>query len=200
MPQVITYILGGSLYINMTNRCTCDCDFCERNNSDSVGDAESLWLDYEPSREEILESINSRDLTQFTELVFCGFGEPMLRAKDLLWVARQIKQISPLPVRINTNGHGNIIAGYDITPEMSGIIDRLSISLNRADAVKYNKHIRPVFGSGAFEQMLDFVKKAKNFVPEITLTVLDLLSQEEITSCREIAENLGVGFRVRATH
>jgi len=165
----------------------------------SVGDAESLWLDHEPSREEIFESVISHDLTQtkFDELVFCGFGEPMIRADDLLWVAGQVKQIASLPIRVNTNGHANIIAGYDITPKMAGIIDKLSVSLNRADAAAYIRHVRPVYGVKAFDGLLDFIEKAKNHVPEITLTVLDLLPPEEINLCREIAENLGVGFRVR---
>ena len=201
MPQCITYTVGDGLYVNMTNRCTCDCDFCERNNINSVGDSESLWLDYEPSREEVLESVVSHDLTQFEELVFCGFGEPMLRYEDLFWVARQVKQItSSMPVRVNTNGHANIIAGCDITPKMSGIIDRLSVSLNRADAVTYNKHMRPVFGLEAFDGLLEFIEKARVYVPEITLTVLDLLTPEEIENCRKIAESMGVGFRVRTTH
>jgi len=201
MPECITYTVGDGLYINMTNRCTCDCDFCERNNINTVGDAESLWLDYEPSREEVLDSVISRDLTQFKELVFCGFGEPMLRADDLLWVAGQVKQTVPeLPIRINTNGHANMIAGYDVTPKMAGIIDRLSVSLNRADAITYNRHIRPAFGTGAFDGMLEFTEKAKNYVPEITLTVLDLLPPEEIEKCREIADHMGVGFRIRTAH
>ena len=198
MPQYIAYTVGGGLYINMTNRCTCDCDFCLRNNINAVGNAESLWLDYEPSREEIRESVISHDLTRFSELVFCGFGEPMIRADDLLWVARQVKQIMPsLPIRINTNGHANMIEGYDITPKMAGIIDCLSVSLNRADATAYNKHVRPVFGVEAFGGVLDFAEKARCYVPKITLTVLDLLPPDEIADCRKIAERMGVDFRVR---
>ena len=197
MPQCITYTVYGGLYINMTNRCTCDCDFCLRNSINTVGDAESLWLDYEPSREEVWQSVVSHDLTQFKEIVFCGLGEPLVRAGDLLWVARQIKTISSLPVRVNTNGHANMIAGYDVTPNMSGIIDHLSVSLNRADAVTYNRHIRPVFGEEAFNGLLDFVEKARNYVPKITLTVLDLLTPEEIANCREIAERMKVNFRIR---
>ena len=200
MSQCITYIVGDGLYINMTNRCTCDCDFCERNFINAVGSADSLWLDYEPSREEILESILLRDLEQFKELVFCGFGEPTLRTDDLLWVAHQIKEIIPtMPIRINTNGHANIIAGYDVTLKMAGIIDHLSVSLNRADAISYSQHIRPVFGVETFFGVIEFVKKARNSVPKITLTVLDLLTPEEITDCREIANRMDVDFSIRPT-
>ena len=200
MAQCITYTVGGGLYINMTNRCTCDCDFCLRKSINAVGDAENLWLEREPSRDEVLKSVEKRNLTDFNELVFCGFGEPLIRADDLFWIARKIKQSFPkLPIRINTNGHANIIAGYDITPQMAGIIDRLSVSLNRADAESYNLHVRPVFGAEVFFDLLEFVKKARRHVPEITLTVLDSLPPDEIESCRKIAEDLGVYFRIRTT-
>jgi len=201
MSQCVTYIAYDGLYVNMTNRCSNDCDFCERNIIDSVGDADSLWLEHEPSCQEVLASITERDLSRFSELVFCGFGEPMMRAEDLLWVAGHVKQIAPnLPIRINTNGHANLIAGRDITPEMAGVIDRLSVSLNRADEKAYTEHMRPDFGSDAFDGLLSFVEKAREYVPDITLTVLDMITPEELARCREIAEKLGVAFRVRAAH
>jgi TatD family-associated radical SAM protein len=198
MPQNITYTVGDGLYINMTNRCTCDCDFCIRRYANSVGSAESLWLDDEPTREEVLESVMSRDLTEYSELVFCGYGEPLIRADDLLWIAGQVKQAVPeLPIRVNTNGHANMIAGYDVTPGMAGVIDHVSVSLNNADAEAYNKSVRPVYGTEAYAGLLDFAEKAKSYVPKITLTVLNCLPPDEIERCREIAGRLGVGFRVR---
>ena len=201
MSQTITYILGNALYVNMTNRCTCDCDFCERNTIDSVGDADSLWLEYEPSQEEVLESIMARDLSQFDELVFCGFGEPTIRLEDLLWVAKRVKEATPLlPIRINTIGHANLLVGKDVTPNLAGIIDVLSVSLNRADKEAYIQQMRPIFGDKAYDGMLEFVKKARQYVPQIVLTVVDLISTEEIEQCRKIAEDLGVSFRVRAAH
>ena len=201
MPQTITYTLGNSLYVNMTNRCTCDCDFCERNTIDAVGDADSLWLEYEPSQEEVLESIKACDLTQFDELVFCGFGEPTIRMAELLWVARHVKDLAPLlPIRINTIGHANLIAGYDTTPSLAGTIDVLSVSLNRADKEAYIQQMHPVFGDKAYDGMLEFVKKAREYVPKIILTVVDLISEDEIEQCREIAESMGVSFRIRAAH
>jgi TatD family-associated radical SAM protein len=201
MAQNITYTVKNGLYVNMTNRCTCDCDFCLRKNTDAVGDAESLWLDCEPTREQVWDSIVSRDLAKFSELVFCGFGEPMIRADDLFWIAHRVKQELPsLSIRINTNGHGNMISGSDITFKMAKIIDHLSVSLNRADAKKYSFHVRPIFGEFAFEGMLDFVKKAKIHVPKITLTAIDSLPPDEISDCQKIAKQLGVDFRVRAAY
>jgi len=201
MPQSITYTLGNALYVNVTNRCTCDCDFCERNTIDTVGDAESLWLEYEPSSQEILESILARDLSQFTELVFCGFGEPMLRTDDLLLVAKHVKEVAPtLPIRINTNGHANMIANQDVTPGLAGIIDQLSISLNRADKDAYELHMQPTFGIKSFDGLLEFVEKAKKHVPDITLTVVDLITPDELEKCRKIAKDMGVSFYARPAH
>ena len=199
--QTITYTLGNALYVNLTNRCTCNCDFCERNTIDGVGDADSLWLEYEPSQDEVLESIMARDLSQFEELVFCGFGEPTIRLNELLWVARHVKEATPLlPIRINTIGHANLIAGQDITPRLEGVIDVLSVSLNRADEDAYIKQMHPAFGDKAYNGMLEFVEKAREYVPNIIMTVVDLIPADEIERCRKIAEDLGVSFRIRAAH
>ena len=199
--MTITYTVGNGLYLNITNRCTCDCDFCERGRYRGVGDAQSLRLEREPSRREIWDDIAKRDLSRYRELVFCGFGEPTLRLDDLLWVARRVKETAPaLPIRINTNGHANLIAGRDVTPELAGVVDALSISLNRADASSYNAHIKPIYGRAAYDGLLDFALRAKQYVPDITLSVVDLLDDDELANCKEIAAGLGLPLRVRSYH
>ncbi len=60
--------------MNLTNRCPNACDFCLRTHGPGVGDAESLWLDREPTRDEIWEDLSKRDLNAYPELVFCGYG------------------------------------------------------------------------------------------------------------------------------
>ena len=201
MAQVITYTVKNGLYVNITNRCTCACDFCERRNYNGVGDAESLWLEREPTREEIWDDIALRNLVDYKELVFCGFGEPTVRLDDLLWVARRVKETAPtLPIRINTNGHANLIAGRDVTPALAGVIDALSISLNRPDAAGYSLHMNPTFGEAAFEGLLDFAVRAKEFVPQVTFSVVDVLDKEELSSCKSLASRLGIPLFVRAYH
>jgi len=201
MPDTILYTVGNGLYVNLTNGCTNDCDFCERNSQSGVGSAGSLWLDAEPSAAGVIAALRLYELTQYDELVFCGFGEPTLRMDVLLTVARAVKAQCPgLPVRINTNGHANLIAGRDVTPGMAGLIDRLSVSLNRPDAGRYNAHMRSVFGLDAFSGLLDFTRRAAAVVPQVTLTALDDLPPEEMETCRKIALDLGVGFRVRERH
>ncbi len=201
MAQVITYTVKNGLYVNITNRCTCACDFCERGHYNGVGDAESLWLEREPTREEIWDDIALRNLVDYKELVFCGFGEPTVRLDDLLWVARRVKETAPtLPIRINTNGHANLIAGRDVTPALAGVIDALSISLNRPDAAGYSLHMNPTFGEAAFDGLLDFAIRAKQFVPQVTLSVVDVLDKDDLNACKSLASRLGIPLLVRAYH
>ena len=193
--MTIAYKVGRGLYVNMTNRCRNDCQFCIRNLCDSVGDAGSLWLEREPSREEVLEDILKRDLAGFDEIVFCGFGEPTERLDDMLWVCKQLKDICTLPIRVNTNGHADLIAGYDTASKFSGLVDVLSISLNAPSAKEYNTLCKPVFGLKTYQSVLDFAKNAKEYVPEVILSVVG--GTTDIEACRLIAEEMGLKFRVR---
>ena len=129
--MTISYEYEGALYVNLTNRCDCACVFCLRHNGHKGNIyADDLWLDHEPTREEALDDLLRRDYSAYRELVFCGFGEPMFRVDDILWLVDRLKEGVPNlpPVRINTNGHANLIHGRDVTPELAGRIDVLSIS------------------------------------------------------------------------
>ena len=144
--ETISYEYGDALYVNLTNRCDCACIFCLRNNGHKGSIyADDLWLEHEPSREEALKDLLSRDLSRYTELVFCGFGEPTYRIDDLLWLVDELKKAVPHlpPVRINTNGHANLIHGRDVTPGLAGRIDVLSISLNGSTPEEYVAVTRP---------------------------------------------------------
>ena len=81
----ITYEYGDNLYVNPTNRCNFNCAFCLRHNQGSGGSiyTHNLWLKREPTKEEILSSIESHDLSQYKQLVFVGFGEPTYRFDDI---------------------------------------------------------------------------------------------------------------------
>jgi len=198
----IAYEYGASLYVNLTNRCDCACVFCLRNNGHRGSIyADDLWLDHEPSREELFSDILVHYPEVYQELVFCGFGEPSFRMDDILWVVDELREAVPdLPrVRINTNGHANLILGRDVTPELAGRIDVLSISLNGSTAEEYCAVTRPKDGPAAWEAMLDFTRKAALYVPEVVMTVVDKdKTPEEIDRCRALAESLGARLRVRA--
>lgn len=194
--MTITYEVKNGLYVNLTNRCTNDCVFCLRNSAKSVYDSE-LWLEREPSRDEILKDILGRDLSKYDELVFCGYGEPMMRMFDIIWIARKIKEQIKITIRINTNGHANMIYHDDVTPILEGVIDIISISLNAPTSEEYIEICKPVYGENSFDGIIDFAKKCKNFVPQVIFTVVDSIPAEDIEACRKIAEEAGVSFRVR---
>ncbi|MDE6107434.1 MAG: TatD family nuclease-associated radical SAM protein [Oscillospiraceae bacterium] len=200
--MTITYEYEGSLYVNLTNRCNCSCVFCLRHNGNNGSNyADDLWLDHEPSREEILADFAKRDLSKYRELVFCGFGEPMFRWEDIAWTVDTLKAqgVKLPPVRINTNGHGSHINGRDITPELQGRIDTVSVSLNGATAAEYLEVTRPGHGEQAWEDMLDFTRHAARYVPHVVMTIVDKdKTAEDIEQCRALAESLGAKLRVRA--
>lgn len=194
--MTITYPIQDKLYVNVTNRCTNKCDFCIRHTPSGVGSFD-LWLDREPDRDEICNAVINSDLDYYEELVFCGYGEPAYRIDDIIYTAKEVKEISDIPIRINTNGHANKIAGHDITPMLEGCIDILSISLNASNPEKYNKICKCSFGTDGFFEMLDFAGKAKKYVPRVILSVVDIIGQEEIDACRKICESIGCEYRVR---
>ena len=128
--MTITYPVTTGLYVNITNRCPCACTFCVRNKKDHVFESDSLWLEKEPTVQEICDSLDTWDLSKYEEVVFCGFGEPTERLYDLLEVAKYIKSKSDIRIRINTNGLADLIWKKSTAPKLKGLIDAVSISLN----------------------------------------------------------------------
>lgn len=200
--MTISYEYEGALYVNLTNRCDCACVFCLRHNGHKGSIyADDLWLEHEPTRQEALDNLLARDFSQYRELVFCGFGEPMYRTDDIVWLVDELKKRVPNlpPVRINTNGHANLILGRDVCPELKGRIDTVSISLNAVTAREYVALCHPVQGESAYQAMLDFARECKQYVPHVILTIVDKdKSPEEIQTCKDIAQKLGVKLRIRS--
>ena len=195
----ITYEYGDNLYVNPTNRCNYNCEFCLRKNgNDGSIYTHNLWLEREPTREEMLESIESHDLSQFKQLVFVGFGEPSYRIDDICWVIDRMKEHgTKIYTRMDTNGTGSLIHGRDIAPDFAGRFDMVSISLNTDTAEKYDALCHPVH-KGAYEEMKRFAKEVQKYVPTVMMTVVDTIPAEEIENCRRICEEeIGAVYRVR---
>lgn len=195
--MTITYEMGDSLYINMTNRCTNNCEFCLRKGTDHLGDSGSLWLEREPTFEEIKEDIDKRDLSKYKSLVFCGFGEPVIRLYDLLKVAKYIKSKSDILIKINTNGQGDLIFREDISSQFENLIDIVSISLNAKNADDYVDICHPKYGQDTFYSIIKFAKDCKKHVSKVIFTVVDSMPKDDIEACEDIAKRTGVDFRVR---
>ena len=148
-----------------------------------------------------LAELRARDLAAYREIVFCGFGEPTYRIGDLCAIVDALKEEYPAlpPIRINTNGHANLIHGRDVTGDLTGRIDTVSISLNGSTAAEYCAVTQPRDGEKAWEAMLDFTKRCATAVPHVVMTIVDKdKTPEEIEACRALAESLGAKLRVRA--
>ena len=198
--MVITYPVKSGLYVNLTNRCPCACVFCLRQNAPGIFGSDSLWLEREPTVDEIIASIESRSLDDFTELVFCGYGEPTERLDDLLAVARHVKNIRPqMLVRINTNGLSDLIHGEPTAAKFKGLVDTVSISLNTPDPEEYLKVCRPKFGLESWQSMLDFARSCRDYVPNVVMTIVDapVTTPEIQEKCKAITDSLGVRLRIR---
>lgn len=198
MAQTIVYEVYNNLYINLTNQCPCACTFCIRQFKDSMDDSGALWLEHEPEAEEVIEALKKKDLSKYEEIVFCGFGEPTVRLEVLLEVAKYIKECADNPIRINTNGLGNLIHGRRIEAEFEGIIDVISISLNTPNKQKYHEIVRSRFGEESYDAMLSFAKEAQKYVKTVILsTVETTLTKEEEKECQAICDRLGVTYKIR---
>lgn len=186
------------MYINITNGCPCRCVFCIRNNADTISDNDSLWLEHEPDFDEIVAAFEAFDKTGITEAVFCGYGEPMVRADMVVRTAEYIKKNSKLNIRLNSNGLVKLIhPNFDLN-SLKGLIDSVSVSLNAPDAKRYNEVTQPSFGERAFDVMLDFAKQMKNICGKVGFTVVDVISGEEIEACKALAQSLEIPLRVRS--
>jgi len=187
----IAYQIRDSLYLNITNRCTNRCSFCVKFHSDYVK-GHRLRLSHEPSEEELKKEIG--DPARYKEVVFCGYGEPLQRIEAVKNVAQWVKSRHGR-VRINTNGHANLIHGRNIIPELKGIVDSISISLDAQDKDTYNRICSPAYPE-AFDAVVAFIRDVKESVPDVQITVVNIPGVD-IAQCREMAEKLGVRFRIR---
>lgn len=189
--QVVAYILGDALYLNITNRCTNTCRFCIRHTVDGIG--YDLWLKHEPSVEEVMRAV--KDPTPYREVVFCGYGEPLMRL-DLVKAASKLIKEKGGRIRINTNGQANLVYGRNVVPELKGLVDTICISLNAQSAAQYVEICRPFNGEAAYEAVLDFSRRCIGQIPRVVLSVVQWPGVD-VEKCWEIACEMGAEFRLR---
>ncbi len=191
--QTVSYTIGDRLYLNITDRCTLGCRFCPKNQGSHRVHDYDLTLDHRPAQAEILVAID--DPRRFSEVVFCGFGEPTLRLNVLLDTARHIKQNGGR-VRVNTDGLANLVHKRNVLPEMADCIDALSVSMNAQNDAVYQQHCVPAL-PGSFVAMRAFLQQAPDFIGEVTATAIDGLPGVDTAACERMAKAMGVGFRRR---
>ncbi|MDE6551082.1 MAG: TatD family nuclease-associated radical SAM protein [Clostridia bacterium] len=202
------YTLYGNVYVNLTNRCSNSCEFCIRNHESTMdgrtfsshkgdsGDAYDLWLDREPSYDDVVSQLDELDLSQYKEMVFCGYGEPTYRF-DIIERLCKYARDKGIRTRINTNGHGSKIQGRDIAPAMAACIDTINVSLNAVDAVSYQSLCHSIYGNDSFDIMLDFARECVKCGGNVVLSIVDCVPDEQIERAAEIAEQVGAKLRVR---
>lgn len=195
--MTILYDYKESLYINITNQCPCSCVFCIRKETDHVGNSDSLWLDHEPTLEEIKNEFKKIDLKKYNEIVFCGYGEPLVRINEVIEVAKYIRSISNIKIRINTNGLSDLIHNKKTAVLLKDYIDSVSISLNAPNKTRYNEVTRPKFGEKAFDALLEFAVDCKKYIKEVNFSVVDEISDKEIEESQKLADKMNIELRVR---
>lgn len=194
----VVYTYGDKLYLNITNKCHLDCAFCIRRNRQGLGDAESLWLSQEPDCAQVLELVKERGPEKFSQIVFCGYGEPTERLHELLTMAKELKKLPGCPpLRLDTNGLSSLIFGYDTAPDIAERFDAVSVSLNAPTAQQYAEICPSQWGEDAFFAMLDFAKKIRKLVRDTQLTVVDYIGEEPVRQAQDLASKLDIPFRVR---
>ncbi len=196
--MTISYEIGTKLYMNITNKCPCSCTFCIRNNGDGAYGSDPLWLEHEPTIDEIKADLGKRDIPSYDEIIFCGFGEPTCRLDALVETARFLKEKDGCPpLRLNTNGLGDLVNEKSIADELCDVFDVISVSLNAGTEEEYMKVTRPRFDN-AFSAMQKFTSDCvKNGSAEIAMSVVDVIPQEEIEASKTLSEKLGAKLRVR---
>ena len=200
MANILVYELDGKIYINLTNHCTNDCIFCLRKDKSDVKGQE-LWLDNEDfGAEEVIKQLDSfLAKVHYNDVIFCGYGEPMLKLEVLKEVAEYIKKNYPdTKIRINTNGHANYVYKRNVVPELIGLIDTVSVSLNGENSSEYDMYSQPKF-EGAYGEVKKFIKACSDEGIETVATVVEGYKGKHINleKCEQIASGLGAKFRVR---
>jgi len=192
MEDQYVYQVAGKNYINLTNECDNNCDFCIRSNPVGI-EGYHLWLSQNPTAEQVIHQL---DQMGRGDVVFCGYGEPLLALEVLKRVAAHVKSYGG-QVRINTNGLASRYYRRNVVPELMGLVDTMSISLNQASAEKYQRICHSAYGEAAYEALLDFARECVQAGMDTVLTVVDVIPPEDIEVCRKIAEEIGARLRVR---
>ena len=189
----LTYDIEDRRYINIGKHCTLRCGFCPKTQGSHQVHQYDLSLNEQPSADQLIKALG--DLSRISEVVFCGFSEPTLRMPVLLQVANSVKQQGK-PVRVNTDGLGNLVNQRNILPELATCVDALSVSMNAHEEALYNTHCNPGV-EGSYMAMLNFLKWSPQYIKKVTATAIEGLPGVNIDACKEMAEQLGVEFKTR---
>ncbi|MDR3195176.1 MAG: TatD family nuclease-associated radical SAM protein [Endomicrobium sp.] len=191
--NTISYVFGDNLYLNITNRCTMACPYCIKHKWANKFNGDNLKLEREPSVKEVIESID--DPKKYKEVIFCGYGDALIRIWEVKEIAKWIKERGG-KVRINTAGLANAYHAKNILPELKGLVDVISVSLNGSNPEEHNKINNPMFKEKSFDEIVKFASEAKKYMPDVVITAVEFTGFDA-SKVKEVADKLGVRFRSR---
>ena len=194
------YLLDNNMYINLTNLCTNDCIFCIRSLNEEVAGSNLNLSSENISYDEVITQIKEKMTPEIKEIVFCGYGEPLLKLELIKKIASFTKEKYPqIPTRINTNGQANVIYKKNIIPEIKGLIDKVSISLNSDNAKQYQELSKSKFGEDVYEEIKSFAKLCVESSIDTTMSIVTGYQDNivNVDNCKQIAKELGVKLRIR---
>ena len=193
----VSCLKNQSVYINLTNRCCCNCTFCLRQTKQMLQE-NSLWIKHEPTYQEVIEELKKYPISDFKEIVFCGFGEPLTRVEEVVKIAKYIKnRDKQCQIRVNTNGLSSVTHQRDIGKDLKGLVDSISISLNAPTKEEYYALTNSKYGIDSFEYMILFAKSCLQNIPTVVFTVVDIIGDTKIKQCQKLCDLLGIRLRVR---
>lgn len=193
--MAIAYPYDGVLYLAATRRCTLACSFCPKHHGRWTVAGNDLRLDPEPSADELFTAAMALDPTHFRQVAFVGLGEPTLRLPVVVEVGRRLRAAG-YPVRLVTDGLASLRAGRDVSAELAGAVDEVSVSLNAPDGETYVKLCPNPYGVAAHAAACDFIRAVRRHVPVVLASVVAAPGLD-LPACRRLAEELGVPLRER---
>lgn len=195
MNNNYVYTIGNKIYINLTNKCSNNCDFCIRHGRQGMNGTD-LWISRQPDGADIIEQLPLNLDDYDSEVVFCGFGEPTYNLDALEEVASYLHCVDKT-TRINTNGQANLIHKKDVSDVIADCCDVVNVSLNAPDAQKYQQHCHSIYGEKAFGSMMEFASLCKQRGAKVVFSVVDSIGKEDVEKCRKLAEKYNIPLRVR---
>ena len=98
---------------------------------------------------------------------------------------------------MNTNGLSDLEYGKKTAVLFKGLLNTISISLNESNAEKYLEVTRSRFGIKSYKAMLDFAVDCKNYIPNVVVTIVDIIGEDEINACKKVCEVYNLNLRIR---
>lgn len=174
-----------------------DCTFCIRNFTDGVY-GYNLRLEHEPTVDEVIDALSGCRLELYNEVVFTGFGEPLIRFNDVILIIRWLKERG-CRVRVDTNGNGHLWANVATQDAVDRLVqaglDAVSVSLNAQDEKLYDELCRPLV-ENALDTMLEFTRSCVKAGLDVKMSVVNV-EGVDIAACESIAESIGTTLIVR---